>query len=48
MPTAAGSNKREHPGTFLADLRKTADALRRYLRVRAVHPRAALPALWIS
>ena len=28
--------------------RKSADALRRYLRARAVHPQAALPALWIG
>jgi site-specific recombinase XerD len=28
--------------------RKTADALRRYLRARAVHPQAAQPALWIG
>ncbi|MEU2348804.1 tyrosine-type recombinase/integrase [Modestobacter sp. NPDC049651] len=27
---------------------KTADALRRYLRARATHPKAALPALWLG
>lgn len=27
---------------------KTADALRRYLRARAVHPAAALPSLWLG
>lgn len=27
---------------------KTADALRRYLRARATHPQAALPALWLG
>jgi len=28
--------------------RKSADALRRYLRARAVHPNAALPVLWLG